>query len=212
MDLRDYPRPKDDTSIGVHWNAGFAAAIGLGQIEQIWLPRLRDMDVKWVKISQHDGAFNFARLLLKNDIMPIVRIYRLQSDPGILGPRELQAVSDHVSAGVRYIEFNNEPDLGVELFLKLSVEKWDGDAWEVWTLEHRFDVHDGIARRNLCAIQRHLAALPFDAQVRLVVELDVAHARRNVIADRLQLARAESAGIGLRPIDAHDGHDIVLEQ
>jgi hypothetical protein len=227
MDLRDYPRPKDDTGIGVHWNAGFAAAIGLGQIEQIWLPRLRDMGVKWVKISQHDGALDFARLLLKNDIMPIVRIYRPQPNPGTLGPRELQAVSDYVSAGVRYIEFNNEPDLGVEwqggevpldgaqisardaivdmeavlqrggypaipalrpggrwdlvgeicrlgrrdllsqpvwqavhnysanhpldypydrvnqegapcpeeLFLKLSVEKWNGDAWEGWTLE-----------------------------------------------------------------------------
>ena len=114
MDLRDYPRPKDDTGIGVHWNAGFAAAIGLGEIERIWLPRLRDMGVKWVKIAQHDGALDFARLLLKNDIMPIVRIYRLQPNPGSLGLRELQAVSDYVSAGVRYIEFNNEPDLGVE--------------------------------------------------------------------------------------------------
>ena len=79
-------------------------------------------------------------------------------------------------------------------------------------LEHRLDVDDGIARRDLCAVQRHLAALPLDAEVRLVVEFDVAHARRNVIADRLQLAWAEDAGIGLRPVDAHDRHDVVLEQ
>ncbi len=114
MDLRDYPRPKDDTGIGVHWNAGFAAAIGLGQIEQIWLPRLREMGIKWVKIADHDGALGFAELLLKNDIMPIVRIYRPQPNPGTLGPRELAAVSDFMAAGVRYFEFNNEPDMGVE--------------------------------------------------------------------------------------------------
>ncbi|MEJ5199024.1 MAG: carboxypeptidase-like regulatory domain-containing protein, partial [Anaerolineae bacterium] len=114
MDLRDYPRPKDDTGIGVHWNAGFAAAIGLGQIEQIWLPRLREMGVKWVKIADHDGALGFAELLLKNDIMPIVRIYRPQPNPGTLSASELAAVSDFVSAGVRYFEFNNEPDMGVE--------------------------------------------------------------------------------------------------
>ena len=114
MDLRDYPRPKNDTGIGVHWNAGYASAIGLGQVEQIWLPKLKAMGVKWVKISQHDGAMGFAELLLKNDIMPIVRIYRPQPNPGTLGNRELAAVRDYVAAGVRYLEFNNEPDLGVE--------------------------------------------------------------------------------------------------
>ena len=114
MDLRDYPRPKDDTGIGVHWNAGFAAAIGLGQIEQVWLPRLIEMGVKWVKIAHHDGARGFVDLLLKNDIMPIVRIYRPQPNPGALSSAELTAVSDLVSAGVRYFEFNNEPDMGVE--------------------------------------------------------------------------------------------------
>ncbi len=114
MDLRDYPRPKGDTGIGVHWNAGFAAAIGLGQIEQIWLPRLIEMGVKWVKIAHHDGARGFVDLLLKNDIMPIVRIYRPQPNPGTLSKTELAAVSDFVAAGVRYFEFNNEPDMGVE--------------------------------------------------------------------------------------------------
>ena len=114
MDLRDYPRPKDDTGIGVHWNAGFAAAIGLGEVERIWLPRLYALGVKWVKIANHDGALDFVQLLLRHDIMPIVRIYRPQPNPGTLGERELQAVSDFVTAGVRYIEFNNEPDLGVE--------------------------------------------------------------------------------------------------
>ncbi|MGQ9839477.1 MAG: MSCRAMM family protein [Anaerolineae bacterium] len=114
MDLRDYPRPKNDTGIGVHWSAGYAAAVGLGKIRDFWLPELIAMGVKWVKIANHDGALSFVELLLKNDIMPIVRIYRPQPNPGVLDEKALAAVRNLVSAGVRYIEFNNEPDLGVE--------------------------------------------------------------------------------------------------
>ena len=114
MDLHDYPRPKDDTGIGVHWNAGFPVVVGLGKIKDFWLPELIAMGVKWVKIARHDGGLEFAELLLKNDIMPIVRLYRPQPNPGTLGEAALRIVSDYVSAGVRYFEFNNEPDLGVE--------------------------------------------------------------------------------------------------
>ena len=59
VELRDYPRPKDDTGIGVHWSAGFANAIGLGEIERIWLPELAALGVKWVKVANHDGALRF---------------------------------------------------------------------------------------------------------------------------------------------------------
>ena len=114
MDLRDYPRPKDDTGIGVHWNAGFPAAIGLGQIRDVWLPELIAMGVKWVKIARHDGGMAFAELLLKHDIMPIVRLYRPQPNPSTLDEEMLRGVVDYVASGVRYFEFNNEPDLGVE--------------------------------------------------------------------------------------------------
>ena len=114
MDLRDYPRPRGDTGIGVHWNAGFPAAVGLGQIRDFWLPELIASGVKWVKIARHDGGLDLAALLLKNDIMPIVRLYRFQPNPGVLDAAALAAVKDYVAAGVRYFEFNNEPDLGVE--------------------------------------------------------------------------------------------------
>jgi len=114
MDLRDYPRPKDDTGIGVHWGAGFPAAIGLGQIRDTWLPELQAMGVKWVKIARHDGGLELTDLLLKNDIMPIVRLYRFQPNPGTLDAATLRSVKDYVAAGARYFEFNNEPDLGVE--------------------------------------------------------------------------------------------------
>lgn len=114
MDLRDYPRPKNDTGIGVHWNAGFPAAIGLGQIRDVWLPELIAMGVKWVKIARHDGGMAFVELLLKNDIMPIVRLYRSRPNPSTLDQATLRGVKDYVASGVRYFEFNNEPDLGVE--------------------------------------------------------------------------------------------------
>ncbi len=114
MELRDYPRPKGDTGIGVHWNAGFPSAVGLGRIQDFWLPELFALGVKWVKLSRHDGGLELAGLLLKNDIMPIVRLYRFHPNPGTLDDNALAAVKDYVAAGVRYFEFNNEPDLGVE--------------------------------------------------------------------------------------------------
>ncbi len=114
MELYEYPRPKGDTGIGIHWSAGYPAVIGIERIRRQWLPELIAMGVKWVKIANHDGGLEFAELLLANDIMPIVRIYRPQPNPGTLGPRELQWVEDYVSIGVRYFEFNNEPELSVE--------------------------------------------------------------------------------------------------
>ncbi len=114
MDLRDYPRPTGDTGIGVHWNAGFPAAVGLGEIRDRWLPELIALGVKWVKLSRHDGGLELAELLLKNDIMPVVRVYRSQPNPGTLDEAALRIVRDYVFAGVRYFEFNNEPDLAIE--------------------------------------------------------------------------------------------------
>ncbi len=114
MDLRDYPRPKGDTGIGVHWSAGYPAMVGIGQIRDFWLPELQAMGVKWVKLAQYDGGLELAEVLLKSDIMPIVRLYRSQPNPGTLDEKALRAVKDYVAAGVRYFEFNNEPDMGVE--------------------------------------------------------------------------------------------------
>jgi hypothetical protein len=114
VNLRDYPRPKDDTGIGVHWNAGFPAAIGLGDIRDKWIPELKALGVKWVKVARSDGGMAFIELLLEHDLMPIVRLYRPQPNPGILDATALAAVADHVAAGVRYFEFNNEPDQGWE--------------------------------------------------------------------------------------------------
>jgi hypothetical protein len=76
MDLNDYPRPANDTGIGIHWSAGQAAAVGMGKIRDFWIPELRAMGVKWVKIFNHDGALDFCELLLAEGFFPIVRLYR----------------------------------------------------------------------------------------------------------------------------------------
>ncbi len=110
MELHDYPRPANDTGIGVHWAPGYAAAVGLAKIRESWLPQLKAMGVKWVKVYNHDGALDFAELLLAEGIMPVVRIYRPNPNPSRLGVKELVHIEALVRAGVRYFEFNSEPD------------------------------------------------------------------------------------------------------
>ena len=120
MRLSEFPRPPEDTRIGVHWSPGVADAIGIGPIREYWIPLLKEMGVKWVKLL-HIGALQLAEELLANGIMPVVRLYRRQPnsvDPspgeGTLGRAEIEALEALVAIGVRYFEFNNEPDSGFE--------------------------------------------------------------------------------------------------
>ena len=46
MELHEYPRPANDTGIGVHWTTGYATAIGMRQIRDFWIPELRALGVK----------------------------------------------------------------------------------------------------------------------------------------------------------------------
>ncbi len=114
MELHDYPRPQNDTGIGIHWCVGYAASVGLSKIREVWLPALRALGVKWVKLYNHDGALDLAELLLAEEIMPIVRLYRPAPNPGRLGVKEVVYLDSLVRAGVRYFEFNSEPDQGAE--------------------------------------------------------------------------------------------------
>ena len=110
MNLHEYPRPANDTGIGIHWVAGYASAIGMGKIRDFWIPELKALGVKWVKIYNHDGAIDFAELLLAEGIMPIVRLYQPTPNPSRLGVKEIVYLEALIRAGVRYFEFNHEPD------------------------------------------------------------------------------------------------------
>ena len=114
MDLHEYPRPANDTGIGVHWTIGFASTIGIGKIRDFWIPELKAMGVKWVKIFNHDGAIDFAELLLAEGLMPIVRIYRPSPYPSAFDLRDIVHIDALIRAGVRYFEFNPEPDQDTE--------------------------------------------------------------------------------------------------
>ena len=114
MELNEYPRPANDTGIGVHWTVGYAAAVGLSKIREIWIPELKAMGVKWVKVFNHDGALDFCELLLAEGLMPIVRLYRPSPNPGRLGVKELVHIDSLIRSGVHYFEFNNEPDVDAE--------------------------------------------------------------------------------------------------
>lgn len=110
MELHEYPRPANDTGIGLHWSAGYASAVGISKIREFWIPEMKAMGVKWVKIFNHDGALDFAELLLAEGLMPIVRIYRPSPNPGRLGVKEIVQIDSFLRIGARYFEFNSEPD------------------------------------------------------------------------------------------------------
>ena len=109
MALHDYPRPADDTGIGIHWCAGVSAATP-EMVETFWLRELMELGVKWVKIADQRGALELSRALLAAQIMPIVQIVREGAGPGLLSVGELEEVERLVEAGVRYFELDSEPD------------------------------------------------------------------------------------------------------
>jgi hypothetical protein len=69
------------------------------------------------------------------EIMPVVRLYRPQQNPGTIGQRGREAVRRYVQAGAMYFETNNEPDLDLEWhiprpdnWLDLVVQDFIADA------------------------------------------------------------------------------------
>jgi hypothetical protein len=62
------------------------------------------------------------------------------------------------------------------------------------------------------AIDRHAPALPLGVYIRLVVELDIAHAGAHQRVQMHQFLDAQPARIGIRAIEAHDGHKAFGQQ
>jgi hypothetical protein len=149
MELNEYPRPANDTGIGVHWVVGYATAIGISRIREYWIPELKSMGVKWVKVFNHDGALDFCELLLAEGIMPVVRIYRPSPNPGRLGVKELVLIDALIRTGVRYFEFNNEPDVDAE---------WKGGRVPVNGIE--LTVESTIANSEIILERGGMPAIP----------------------------------------------------
>ncbi len=114
MDLKDFPRPPQDNGRGIHWSA--SPYHPEGEALRFWINELKEMNIKWVKVLD-DGGGSSAKLceaLLQEGIMPVVRLYRHEPNPGHIGGREVETVKKLVSIGVRYFETNNEPNLPAE--------------------------------------------------------------------------------------------------
>jgi protocatechuate 3,4-dioxygenase beta subunit len=114
MRLEDFPRPKDDNRRGVHWSASIYHPTGSAL--DFWLKELQAMHIKWVKLLDDGGGSSteVCQRLIAADIMPIVRLWRGEPNPGHIGGREEDTIRRLVAVGVRYFETNNEPDLPAE--------------------------------------------------------------------------------------------------
>lgn len=116
MRLRDYPRPPEDTGIGLHWGSGQCSE----QQVRDFMPTLKAMGVKWVKLlgfGQQDDI-NACRVLIENGIEPIVRLYAERPHPHYVPSRDL--IARYVAVGVHYFEGGNEPNLA---------DEWDMNEW-----------------------------------------------------------------------------------
>ncbi|MDW8102131.1 MAG: carboxypeptidase-like regulatory domain-containing protein [Anaerolineae bacterium] len=114
MELKDFPRPPADNGRGIHWSASIYHPEG--EALRYWINELKEMNIKWVKLLD-DGAGSSLKLceaLLNEGIMPVVRLYRHEPNPGHIGGREVETVKKLVSIGVRYLETNNEPNIPIE--------------------------------------------------------------------------------------------------
>jgi hypothetical protein len=114
MEFDEFPRPPKDNGRGVHWSI---SAYEWGKRNwSFWAEQLLAMKIKWVKIIDDGGgsALPVARRLVDLGIMPVVRLYWPEQNPGNIGQRGREAVRNYVEVGAMYFETNNEPDLDLE--------------------------------------------------------------------------------------------------
>ncbi len=109
--LEDFPRPAGDNGRGLHWSP--SPYPPTGSALDFWIDELHAMHIKWLKVID-DGtgsSLAFCSRLVKEGIMPIVRIQNTRPHPRRLSPQEKDAIRRLIDAGVRYFETDHEPDL-----------------------------------------------------------------------------------------------------
>lgn len=112
--LSHFPRPPQDNGRGVHWSHSTSR---WGQEDWgFWKEQIQAMQLKWVKVMDDGGgsAFGLVKRLVDLEVMPVVRFYRNQPNPGRITARELDYAKRCVEVGAVYFETNNEPDLSLE--------------------------------------------------------------------------------------------------
>ncbi len=111
MRIEDFPRPPEDNGRGIHWSASVYHPEG-DPLER-WIRELKEMKIKWVKVLDDGGgsSLKVCTRLVEEGMMPVVRLYRPEPNPGHIHGREMDTIRRLVSVGVRYFETNNEPNL-----------------------------------------------------------------------------------------------------
>lgn len=108
--LSDYPRPKNDNGRGIHWSPTTQRLHP--KVVNYFLPELRAMNIKWVKLLQDDlpevTNTYLIEQLVANDIEPVMRVYKPFNEPYQHLP---ELVARAVEMGVHYFELYNEPNL-----------------------------------------------------------------------------------------------------
>lgn len=112
--LEHFPRPPADTGRGVHWS--HSQYFWGKQDWGFWKEQLQAMHIKWVKIlDDGDGsAEGLVKRLVDIKIMPVVRFYKEEPNPGRISGREADTARRYAEIGAAYFETNNEPDLDLE--------------------------------------------------------------------------------------------------
>lgn len=132
----NYPRPNDGSKRGVHWTASNYPAHANFQWHLDWMLKC---GIKWLKyvadgnasFGQGDSGIQVGVECLKRGIIPIHRFY-LPADHVWTDANE-NAVRACVSAGIKYIEPMNEPDLlQVEWGTAPSKDQWLTRAFTTW--------------------------------------------------------------------------------
>ncbi len=114
MELHQFPRPPKDNGRGIHWSASLYHPQG-ADLDR-WIGELQEMNIRWVKVLDDGGGSSeeACRRLSEAGIVPVVRLYRSEPNPGTITGRETEAVKRLAAVGARYFETNNEPDTRYE--------------------------------------------------------------------------------------------------
>ncbi len=112
--LDHFPRPPGDNGRGVHWSHSqyFWGKEDWG----FWKDQIQAMNLKWIKLLDDGGGsvMGLIKRLVDIKVMPVVRFYREEPNPGRISAREVETAKRYAELGAVYFETNNEPDLDLE--------------------------------------------------------------------------------------------------
>ena len=126
MELGEFPRPTNDSGRGVHWSLSPYWKSAGADDWLFWERQIKEMNLRWIKVVDDMGgsAWKLVMRLLDIGVMPVVRLYTPEQNPGNIGARGGDTVKRYVKEGAVYFESNNEPDLALEWVGGIRPENW----------------------------------------------------------------------------------------